>query len=248
MAAPKWEFWVDRGGTFTDIIARNPEGLLVTYKLLSDNPAQYKDAVIEGIRKILGLKINDRIPGECIASINIGTTVATNALLERKGDRIVLAVTSGFRDALRIGYQNRPELFNLHIELPDVLYAEVIEIDERISAGGDVLYQLDEKTTEQKLRRAYDNGYRSIAIVLMHGYRYARHEIITAELARKTGFTRISVSHETAPVAKWVSRGETTVVDAYLSPVLQKYIKQLNEELGGVPLFFMQSSGGLVHQ
>src|SRR5262245_6810281 len=217
MTAARWQFWIDRGGTFTDVVARRPGGALLTHKLLSDNPEAYRDAAIAGIRHLLGLSPKEPIPGERIEVVKMGTTVATNALLERKGERTVLATTRGFRDALRIAYQNRPRLFDRHIVLPELLYSRAIEVDERIGAHGDGIRQLDEHRTRLALQAAYDAGFRSVAIVLMHGYRYAKHERRVAEIARDIGFPQVSVSHEVSPLMKLVSRGDTTVVDAYLS-------------------------------
>ncbi len=242
---PGWEFWIDRGGTFTDVVARRPDGALVAHKLLSDNPEAYRDAAIAGIRQLLGLAPGAPIPGERIAAVKMGTTVATNALLERTGERTVLAITRGFRDALRIAYQNRPRIFDRHIVLPELLYSSVVEIDERVGAHGEVLRPLDEAAARAGLQGAYDAGYRSAAIVLMHGYRYARHEARLAEIAREIGFPQVSVSHAVSPMMKLVSRGDTTVVDAYLSPILHRYVDQVAGELRNVSVLFMQSNGGL---
>jgi len=241
----QWQFWIDRGGTFTDVVARTPEGALLTEKLLSENPEHYKDAAVAGIRRLLGLAPGDTVPAEAVQAVKMGTTVATNALLERKGERTLLVTTRGFRDALRIGYQNRPDLFALEIILPDQLYETVLEVDERLSASGEVLTPLDEDTARNGLQKHFDDGYRSIAIVLMHGYRFTDHEQRLADMAREMGFTQISVSHEVSPLMKLVSRGDTTVVDAYLSPILRRYVDQVQGELEGVPLMFMQSNGGL---
>ena len=240
-----WQFWIDRGGTFTDIVARKPDGQLLTHKLLSENPEQYRDAAVAGIRHLLGVQAGAPVPVERIEAVKMGTTVATNALLERKGERTVLAITRGFRDALRIAYQNRPRLFDRHIVLPELLYAEVIEIDERIGAHGDVVQALDQEKSRAALQQAYDQGLRSIAIVFMHGYRHTRHEALVARMAREIGFTQVSVSHEVSPMMKLVARGDTTVVDAYLSPILRRYVDQVAGELPGVNLQFMQSNGGL---
>jgi 5-oxoprolinase (ATP-hydrolysing) len=242
---PKWEFWIDRGGTFTDIVARSPDGQIHSHKLLSDNKEHYQDAVIQGIQNCLHSSAS-KLPSSDTAIIKMGTTVATNTLLERKGERVVLAITKGFADALQIGYQNRPDLFALNIKLPSLLYKEVIEIKERINSRGKILEPLDEKVALQLMQTAFDQGYRAIAIVLMHAYRYNQHEKILKELAKKIGFTQISVSHEVAPVMKLISRGDTTVLDAYLSPVLQRYTQRLEKKLGKTPLFFMQSNGGLI--
>ncbi|HKC44465.1 MAG TPA: hydantoinase B/oxoprolinase family protein [Burkholderiales bacterium] len=241
----RWQFWIDRGGTFTDVVARRPDGALLTHKLLSDKPEAYRDAAIAGIRHLLGLSPKQPIPGERIEAVKMGTTVATNALLERKGERTALATTRGFRDALRIAYQNRPRLFDRHIVLPELLYSSVIEIDERIDAHGDVLRQLDDHRARLDLQAAYDAGFRSVAITLMHGYRYTQHERRVAEIARDIGFPQVSVSHEVSPLMKLVSRGDTTVVDAYLSPILHRYVEEVARELRDVRLMFMQSNGGL---
>ncbi|TGV07034.1 5-oxoprolinase [Alcaligenaceae bacterium 429] len=241
----KWQFWVDRGGTFTDIVARHPDGHLLTHKLLSDNPAQYPDAALAGIRHLLGLAVDAPIPSEQIEAVKMGTTVATNALLERKGEPTVLFTTRGFKDALRIGYQARPRIFDRQIHLPELLYQHVVEVDERIRADGTVEKALDKDAVRAQLQEAYDAGYRALAIVLMHGYRYTQHEQIIAELAREMGFGQVSVSHEVSPLMKLVGRGDTTVVDAYLSPILRRYVNRVASELDGVRLMFMQSNGGL---
>ena len=240
----RWQFWIDRGGTFTDIVASNPDGSLVTHKLLSDNPERYRDAAIQGIREILNSSATELGP-ELISAIKMGTTVATNALLERKGNPCVLITTKGFHDALRIGYQTRPDLFSRQIVLPDLLYEEVIEIDQRHSAHGEVLRELDYDAAYESLKNVYDSGIHACAIVFMHGYRFHEHEKIVAQIAREIGYTQISTSHETSPLMKLVGRGDTTVVDAYLSPVLRRYVDQVASELKGVRLMFMQSNGGL---
>jgi len=240
-----WQFWIDRGGTFTDIVARSPEGRIATHKLLSENPEHYRDAALQGIRDLLGVGKDEPIPAARIDAVKMGTTVATNALLERKGDRTLLAITRGFRDALRIGYQARPRLFDRHIVLPEMLYERVVEIDERVTAQGDVLTELDEAAAAVALRAAYADGIRSVAIVFMHGYRYPRHELRVAEIAREIGFTQVSTSYGTSPLMKLVGRGDTTVVDAYLSPLLRRYVDQVASELGDTRLMFMQSNGGL---
>src|SRR5471032_1440605 len=245
--AMEWQFWIDRGGTFTDIVTRKPDGALITHKLLSENPEQYRDAAVAGIRQLLGIAAEAPIPVEQIDAVKMGTTVATNALLERKGEPTVLAITRGFRDALRIAYQNRPQLFARHIVLPELLYGEVIEIDERMGAHGEVVTLLDEAAAQAALAQAHARGLRSIAIVFMHGYRYPAHEAAVAELERQAGFTQVSVSHEVSPMMKLVARGDTTVVDAYLSPILRRYVDQLAVELPGVHLQFMQSNGGLTN-
>jgi 5-oxoprolinase (ATP-hydrolysing) len=246
----KWQFWIDRGGTFTDIIGRNPGGKISTHKLLSENPQQYSDAAIQGIRDILSLKSSDQIPLDKIDLIKMGTTVATNALLERNGERTLLAITKGFGDILRIGYQQRPNLFALDIKLPDMLYSEIEEIDERVDIHGNIIKKLDKSGTEVKLKKAFDNGYRSIAIVLLHGYRYKKHENQINLIAKKIGFEQISVSHQVIPLMKIIPRGDTTVIDAYLSPILRRYVNQFENALGTEKkdkgkLMFMQSNGGL---
>ncbi|MEQ8961074.1 MAG: hydantoinase/oxoprolinase N-terminal domain-containing protein, partial [Coleofasciculus sp. C2-GNP5-27] len=228
-----WQFWIDRGGTFTDIVARRPDGRLVIHKLLSENPDRYTDAPVQGIREVMGLSADAAIPTEQIDAVKMGTTVATNALLERKGDRTVLMITKGFRDALRIGYQNRPDIFAREIILPEMLYERVIEVEERYSAHGDEFIPVQIDATRQALQAAYDRGIRSCAIVLMHGYRYPSHEQELANLASAIGFTQISVSHEVTPLMKLVSRGDTTVVDAYLSPILRRYVNQVSSQLAG---------------
>ena len=240
-----WQFWIDRGGTFTDIVARRPDGRLVTHKLLSENPGHYDDAAIAGIRKLLDVPPDAPMPEERIDVVKMGTTVATNALLERKGERTVLVITEGFRDALRIGYQNRPELFAQKIELPQLLYENVIEAHERINPDGEVLVALDEAKLRASLETAYADGIRSAAIVFMHGYRHREHEQAAAAIAREVGFTQVSVSHEVSPLMKLVGRGDTTVVDAYLSPILRRYVNQVASQLGDSRLMFMQSNGGL---
>ncbi|NBV16429.1 hydantoinase B/oxoprolinase family protein [Janthinobacterium sp.] len=240
-----WQFWIDRGGTFTDIVARRPDGSLATHKLLSDNPGQYRDAALAGMRQLMGLAPGAPLPVARLGAIKMGTTVATNALLERKGEPTVLAITRGFRDALRIAYQNRPQLFARQIILPELLYGDVIEINERMGAHGEVVLALDEAAARAALAQAHARGLRAIAIVLMHGYRHHAHEARVAQLAREAGFTQVSVSHEVSPMMKLVARGDTTVVDAYLSPILRRYVDQLAAELPGVHLQFMQSNGGL---
>jgi len=245
-----WQFWIDRGGTFTDIVARAPGGVLQTHKLLSENPEHYRDAAVQGIRDLLRLQPGEPIPVGAISSVKMGTTVATNALLERKGDRTLLVITEGLRDLLRIGYQNRPRLFDLQIKLPSMLYERVVEVEERVGARGEVVTPLNELRAEAALKEAYDDGIRAVAIAFMHGYRYTDHETRVAALARRIGFTQVSVSHEVSPLMKLVSRGDTTVVDAYLSPILRRYVDQVASELqvnrgAGSRLLFMQSSGGL---
>ena len=244
-ADQKWQFWIDRGGTFTDIVARTPDGGHRTHKLLSENPEQYRDAAIQGIRDLLGLAAGERIPPERIGAVKMGTTVGTNALLERKGERTLLITTRGFADALRIGYQNRPRLFDLKITLPELLHERVVEVDERVGADGTVLTPIDLEAARPALQQAYDDGFRACAVLFMHGYRYQAHEQAMAALAREIGFTQVSASHEVSPLMKLVSRGDTTVVDAYLSPILRRYVDQVAGELSGARLMFMQSNGGL---
>ena len=245
MNQARWQFWIDRGGTFTDIVARRPDGHIVTHKLLSENAEHYRDAALAGIRHLLGVAAGATIPGDKIDAVKMGTTVATNALLERKGERTVLFITRGFRDALRIAYQNRPKIFARHIVLPELLYSKVVEIEERVGAHGEVLTPLAVGPTRRDLQAAYDEGYRSIAIMCMHGYRYPEHEREVAAMARTIGYGQVSVSQEVSPMMKLVSRGDTTVVDAYLSPILRRYVEQVASELEGVRLMFMQSNGGL---
>ena len=246
MGPDLWEFWIDRGGTFTDIVARRPDGALVTHKLLSEDPARYRDAAVAGIREILGLGA-EATPGAQVSAVKMGTTVATNALLERKGERTALAITRGHADALRIGWQARPDIFARHIVLPDLLYSQVVEIDERVGADGEVLTPLDEAKTRADLQAVFDAGFRSIAIVLMHGWRFTDHERRVGRMAREIGFEQVSVSHEVGALIKLVARGDTTVADAYLSPVLRRYVDQVAGDLGpGAHLMFMQSNGGLV--
>ncbi|PLZ95111.1 hydantoinase [Fischerella thermalis CCMEE 5268] len=259
--------FADRGGTFTDIVAvtdnqaiinklsQHQERFLIVplpnqqwiivYKLLSENPEQYQDAVIQGIRDIIGLSRNQPIPQEAIEVVKMGTTVATNALLERHGDRVVLLITKGFKDALRIGYQNRPHIFARHIVLPTMLYEQVIEVDERYDANGNELTPVNIAQVKKDLQTAYNTGIRSCAIVFMHGDRYPRHEQQVAQLAQEIGFTQISISHQVSPLMKLVSRGDTTVVDAYLTPILRRYVNQVASQLPGVRLMFMKSDGGL---
>lgn len=241
-----WQFWIDRGGTFTDIVGRRPDGALLTHKVLSNNPERYRDAAIHGIRELLGLAAGAPVPPGLIEVVKMGTTVATNALLERKGERTVLAITRGFRDALRIGYQNRPDIFARHILLPEQLYERVVEVPERLAADGTLLQPLDLETARAGLAEAFAAGIRSAAVVFMHGYRFPDHEKQVAQLARTIGFTQISTGHETSPLMKLVARGDTTVVDSYVSPILRRYVDQVSGELPGVKIMFMQSNGGLV--
>jgi 5-oxoprolinase (ATP-hydrolysing) len=244
-AHDKWQFWIDRGGTFTDVVARRPDGKIKTGKLLSENPERYPDAALQGIRDLLGVPSGEAIPSERIGAVKMGTTVATNALLERKGDRTALVVNTGFCDALRIAYQNRPRLFDRRIVLPELLYERVIETEGRFSAQGEELSPFDAEAARKGLAEAFEAGIRSVAIVFMHGYRYPAHEDACAAIAKDIGFTQISTSHGVAPLMKLVSRGDTTVVDAYLSPILRRYVDRVASELGDARLMFMQSSGGL---
>ena len=241
----RWQFWIDRGGTFTDVVGKRPDGSLVTHKLLSENPEQYRDAAVAGIRHLLGLKAGEPITPALVECVKMGTTVATNALLERKGEPTLLVTTRGFRDALRIAYQERPRIFDRHIVLPELLYGRVIEAHERVGAKGEIVEALDEAHLRGELKAAFDAGLRSVAIVFMHGYRYTAHEQAAKKLAQEIGFPQISVSHEVSPLMKLVGRGDTTVVDAYLSPILRRYVEQVAGDMPGVKLFFMQSSGGL---
>ncbi|MEJ6003531.1 hydantoinase B/oxoprolinase family protein [Paucibacter soli] len=244
-AAGRWQFWIDRGGTFTDLVGRAPDGALHTLKLLSENPEQYRDAAVEGIRRLLGLQAHETISAAQVACVKMGTTVATNALLERKGEPTVLVITQGFRDALRIAYQARPRLFDRRIQLPELLYERVIEARERVGAHGELEQAIDLADLRQQLQAAHAAGLRACAIVFMHGYRYHAHELAAAALARELGFTQVSVSHQASPLMRLVGRGDTTVVDAYLSPILRRYVEQVAAQMPGVPLLFMQSSGGL---
>ncbi|MER5206893.1 hydantoinase B/oxoprolinase family protein [Streptomyces sp. NPDC002825] len=241
----RWEFWIDRGGTFTDVVGRRPDGRLVTRKVLSHDPARRRDAAVAGIRLLLGLGPDEPVPADRIAVVKMGTTVATNALLERRGEPTVLLITEGFRDALRIAYQNRPRLFDRRIVLPEAVYARVVEVPERVDAHGGVVRPLDESAVAEALAAAHRDGFRSAAVVLLHGYRHPEHETLVAEAARKAGFTQVSCSHEVSPLIKLVPRGDTTVVDAYLSPILRRYVDEVADELAGIRLMFMQSNGGL---
>lgn len=243
-----WQFWIDRGGTFTDIVARHPDGTLQCRKYLSENPEAYDDAAVYGIKCLLDIPQSDPVPDGLIDKIKMGTTVATNALLERKGDSVLLAITKGFKDALEIGYQARPDTFALKIEKPDILYTQVVEINERVSAKGEVVEALDLERSKKALQTAYNQGLTAIAIVLMHGYQYTQHEKALMQLAKEIGFSQISASHEVSPLQKLISRGETTLVDAYLTPILLRYIQNISQGLNQhTPgqLLFMQSSGGL---
>jgi 5-oxoprolinase (ATP-hydrolysing) len=241
-----WQFWVDRGGTFTDIVAQKPDGTLVTHKLLSENPERYRDAAVQGIRDLLGLTKGAPVPAGTIESVKMGTTVATNALLERKGDRTLLLITEGFGDLLRIGHQARPRIFDLHITLPELLYERAVEVHERLDADGKTVTPLDEESARTALRTAKADGIDSVAIAFMHSYLNPEHEARIAAIAAEEGFGQISASHEVSPLMKLVPRGDTTVVDAYLSPILRRYVNQVSDALGGEgKLMFMQSNGGL---
>ena len=243
--AMRWQFWIDRGGTFTDVVGRAPDGSLHTLKLLSENAQHYADAAVEGMRRLLGLGEGEPITPERVECVKMGTTVATNALLERKGERTLLVTTRGFGDALRIAYQARPRLFERRIVLPEMLYERVIEADERIGADGAVVRSLDHVALRGALQQAFADGLRACAIVFMHGWAHAAHEAAAAALAREAGFTQVSASHDVSPLMKLISRGDTTVVDAYLSPILRRYVERVGAHMPRVPLFFMQSSGGL---
>lgn len=246
MAQKQWDFWIDRGGTFTDIVARKPDGEIVAHKLLSENPEAYRDAAIQGIRDLMGLAQSVPIPTDSINTVKMGTTVATNALLERKGDPTLLVTTRGFRDALAIGYQARPDIFAREIIKPELLYSDVIEVAERVRVDGTIESVPDDTVVRADLQAVYDTGIRAVAIVFMHAYAYPEHEKFVADIARDIGFVQVSVSHEVSPLMKLVGRGDTTVVDAYLSPILSRYVQQVARELGdGVRLMFMMSSGGL---
>jgi 5-oxoprolinase (ATP-hydrolysing) len=240
-----WQFWIDRGGTFTDVVARDPEGKLTAHKLLSENPERYRDAAIAGIRGVLGLAAADPIPGGLIDAVKMGTTVATNALLERRGERTLLVVNRGFADALRIGNQARPRLFDLDVRLPTLLHERVVEIGGRVGVDGAEVEPLDEAAAAEAFAAARTDGIAACAIVLMHAWQYPAHEQRVAALARKAGFRQVSASHVTSPLLRLIPRGDTTVVDAYLSPILRRYVDQVASELAGVKLYFMQSNGGL---
>jgi 5-oxoprolinase (ATP-hydrolysing) len=244
-----WEFWIDRGGTFTDVVGRAPDGRLVTAKLLSENPERYPDAAVQGIRDCLGLKAGEPIPDGAIAAVKMGTTVATNALLERKGERVALLITEGFGDLLRIGTQARPSLFELNILRPDLLYEQVFEIPGRLDAEGAEFRPLDEAAVISALSQARAEGIAAVAVALMHGHVNPVHEARVGELAREAGFSQISLSHQVSRLAKLVPRGDTTVVDAYLSPILRRYVAQVEGalDMGRATgrLLFMQSNGGL---
>jgi len=250
MGSKQWEFWIDRGGTFTDVVARRPDGVVLTHKLLSENPERYKDAAVQGIRELQGLTADEPLAVRAIAAVKMGTTVATNALLERKGERSLLLITQGFRDLLLIGYQTRPKLFDLEIKRPDLLYEDVAEVPERLDADGGVVTPLNEDAARAALTAGYAKGIRAVAVAFLHGYLNPAHEVRVGEIAREVGFTQVSVSHQVSRLAKLVGRGDTTVVDAYLSPILRRYVDQVAEALdvgkGGCErLLFMQSNGGL---
>ncbi len=252
----KWDFWIDRGGTFTDIVGRDPDGALHAHKLLSENPEAWRDAAVQGIRDLLGVKSGEPVPSHRIGAVKMGTTVATNALLERKGERTALLITKGFGDALAIGYQARPDIFAKEIVKPELLYSRVIEINERVLADGTIEAPADESEIAAALSSLKAEGFDALAIVFLHSWKYPAHEQVAARLARAAGFSQVSVSHEVSPLVKIVGRGDTTVVDAYLSPILSRYVRQVAEELGiaslspeagdeGPRLMFMMSSGGL---
>ena len=241
----KWQFWIDRGGTFTDIVAITPEGNVISRKYLSQNPESYKDSAIFGMRDILGVKPDAPFPEGLVSAIKMGTTVATNALLEREGEPTLLLTTSGFRDALFIGDQRRKKLFALQVENHIPLYKSVVEVDERVRASGDIISPLPFKVCKDQLQKEYGKGTRAIAIVFMHAYLYPKHEEQAAAIARDIGFTQISTSHQTVPLRKFIPRGDTTVADAYLTPILKSYVEMVSSEVGNTPLFFMQSNGGL---
>src|SRR5215471_180058 len=264
MSTSSWDFWIDRGGTFTDVIGRRPDGALVAHKLLSENPEAYRDAAVQGIRELIGLKPGEPIPPGRIGAVKMGTTVATNALLERKGERTLLVTTRGFRDALKIGYQARPKIFARQIIKPQMLFERVIEADERVRADGTVERALDLDALRPAMAQARADGIGAVAIVFMHAYRYPEHERAVVALAREIGFPQVSASHEISPLIKLVGRGDTTVVDAYLSPILKRYVAHVAKELGTdraatreqvgaggevsdqtTRLMFMMSSGGL---
>jgi 5-oxoprolinase (ATP-hydrolysing) len=244
-----WEFWIDRGGTFTDIVGRSPDGRLVTAKLLSENPERYPDAAVQGIRDCLGLQAGEAIPYAAIDAVKMGTTVATNALLERKGEPALLLITEGFADLLRIGTQARPQLFELNIHRPDLLYQTVAEVPGRLDAEGHEVRPLDEDAVSAALSDARAKGISAVAVALMHGHVNPDHEARVGRLALEAGFTQVSLSHRVSRLAKLVPRGDTTVVDAYLSPLLRRYVAQVEGalDMGRATgrLLFMQSSGGL---
>src|ERR1700755_1326465 len=231
----QWDFWIDRGGTFTDVVGRRPDGTLVAHKLLSENPEAYADAAVQGIRDLLGLEAGEPIPAGRVNAVKMGTTVATNALLERKGDRTLLVITKGFRDALKIGYQARPKIFAKQIIKPDMLYERVAEVHERVRSDGTVEQEPDLDGVRAELEAAKADGIDAVAIVFMHAYRFPEHEQRVAALAREMGFAQVSVSHEVSPLIKLVGRGDTTVVDAYLSPILRRYVARVAGEMQSAP-------------
>jgi 5-oxoprolinase (ATP-hydrolysing) len=242
-----WDFWIDRGGTFTDIVGRRPDGSVATAKLLSEAPG-YADAAVAGIRRMLGAEPGARIPAGQIGQVRMGTTVATNALLERKGERVLLLMTEGFRDLLRIGYQNRPRLFDLQIVKPALLYECVAEVAGRLDAGGAEITPLDEDALRTALAAAFARGIRSVAVAFLHGWLNPAHERRAGGIARDAGFTQVSLSHQASPLVKLVARADTAVADAYLSPILRRYVERVAGVLdlnGTGRLLFMQSSGGL---
>lgn len=241
----KWKFWIDRGGTFTDVVAMSPNKKIQVKKLLSNNPKQYQDAAVEAIREFLELKKFQKIDPKHIDSVKMGTTVATNALLERKGEPTALFISNGLKDAIRIGYQNRPKLFDLEIILPELLYKEVVEVEERIDVNGKVLIPLNTEKVKQDLKQVYRQGYRALAVVLMHSYKFPQHEKQIEKIAQQIGFTQVSVSSQISSLIKIISRGDTTIADAYLNPILQNYVKTISSQIGNNRLFFMQSNSGL---
>ena len=246
--ARAWDFWIDRGGTFTDVIGRDPRGRLHPMKLLAESPA-YPDAAVEAIRRLLGLVSGAPVPEGAIGAVKMGTTVATNALLERRGERTLLLTTRGFRDALEIGYQARPSIFARKIVKFEQLYSSVVEIDERVLADGAVERAPDPDAVRAALTHARAQGYDAVAIVFMHAWRYPAHERMVGAVARELGFAQVSESHVVSPLIKLVSRGDTTVVDAYLSPILSRYVGEVSRALDiqrtGARVMFMMSSGGL---
>ena len=241
----KWKFWIDRGGTFTDVLAMDPYGTIHAKKVLSDNPHIYKDPIIEGIKQILKLKNKDNIPSHLIEELRIGTTVATNALLTRTGSKTALFITKGFKDALKIGNQSRPDIFARNIKLPKPINEKTFEIFERLSEGGKVIDKLDVKRAKNSMKKAINEGYNSAAIVLLHGWKHKKHEKILEKLAMSLNFENISISYKVAPLIGLIGRGDTTVADAYLTPVLKKYARDISKKLKDTKIFFMQSSGGL---
>ena len=240
----QWDFWIDRGGTFTDVVARTPDGEVKVAKLLSENRGAYRDAAVAGIRALMGVAPGAPIPAGAIAAVKMGTTVATNALLERKGDRTFLLITRGFRDALKLGYQARPEIFAKKIVKPEMLYERVAEVAERVRADGTVEVAPDLAAVRGQLQAAWDEGFRAVAIVFMHAWRFPDHEKEVAALAREMGFPQVSVSHEVSPLIKLVGRGDTTVVDAYLSPILRRYVDEVAGDLSATPLPNPPPQGG----